>query len=111
MDVRAEGVSANEVAYAKYSETDNNDSGAGSAQSYIQDNEVLSGDVEDDENNQYDNSPVEDSGQLADMVEMLRYDLLTYINFSYKMQICTVAMLAIIAGGNIAAVIINHFKS
>ena len=110
-EVRAETteVSQNEVVDAEYFSTDSNDSGPSFTESDIQDNEVLTGDVEGD--SESNNASDTDYGQLSDMVEMLRYDMVTYINFSYKMQICTVAILALIAGGNVAAVIINHFRS
>ncbi len=72
-------------------------------------NDPVIGDYNDED---FENSSASDpdNRQSDNLLEMLRYDLVTYINFSYKMQICQVALLALLTGGVVAVGIFNHFK-
>ena len=110
-NINADEVDLNELVPSAAVETDSYDSGEDNSESDIQDPEVI--DYENEDHMQEDNSDNYTSdtvdGSLSDMVEMLRYDLVTYINFSYKMQICQAALLALVAGGLIAGGIFNHF--
>ncbi len=108
--IKAEENEVYEMVVPNFYSSVSNDSASSDSSSHLQDNEVLTGEVEsNEESTEYDPASDPDNGQLVDLVEMLRHDLVTYMNFSYKMQVCTVAMLALIAGGNVAAAIFNHF--
>ena len=110
ISIKAEENEVYEMVVPNFNTSVSDDSASSDQSSDIQDNEVLTGEVEsNEESTEYDPASDPDNGQLADMVEMLRHDLVTYMNFSYKMQVCNVAILALIAGGNVAAAIFNHF--
>lgn len=113
--VKADEVEVIEVDDPAINQASVNDPDPDNQEPDIQDNEVLNSE-ENPSHEESENDPEgasasdPDDGQLRDLVQELADSVVTYINFSYKMQIVNVAMLAVIAGSGIAFSIFNHFR-